>query len=213
MSNTFNLISLFISFFTSIISVILLIDSMFNDNDRFRGPIGKPGPPGLRGNRGDPGLIGNPGYRGNRGNKGEKGNITKKIGLEGKYGNKGDKGVPGTRGKDGLRGNIGKIGKTGKPGNSGPFGDRGDTGPPGKFGPNPSVYFTNKSLEEQITYKSRLDLDNAGFGCNPQEDRNERILKNRKVIREKMLRGINLGMKIDDKQQLFGLCYKMKVGN
>ena len=79
-----------------------------------------------------------------------------------------------------------------------------ERGPPGKFGPIPSVYFSNKSLEEQITYKSRLNLDGEGYGCNPQEDRNERILKDRKIIREKLLRGINLSMKIDNKQQLFG---------
>jgi hypothetical protein len=211
MRNFINLIAIFISFFTFFVSITLTIDTIFNDDERNIGPRGPPGYTGPRGLSGPRGMVGYRGLRGTRGINGDKGETSNKRGLDGKPGFKGDIGENGNRGSTGKPGIIGPIGKTGKHGNNGPYGVRGVSGPPGKFGPKPYIYFSNKKLEEQITYNSRLNLDGSGFGCNPQEDRNERILQNKKIIREKMLRGINLGMKMDEDEQIFGLCFKMKL--
>ena len=211
LGNFFNLLIVFIAFFSTILSIMFSIDIKFNENKKITGPRGMPGPRGVRGLRGFRGPQGRIGQRGLRGDTGLPGEKSDKQGIPGKAGLKGDKGARGVRGYRGDQGGRGFIGDTGPDGFNGLMGDRGDVGPTGFDGPNPKIEFGRSTRREQF-----LDIEfdtEKSFGCNAQQDRQERVLNNKRVTRELFLKGIDFGTIYQEKRKFYANCAKMKIGH
>ena len=211
LGNFLNLMLVFITFFSTILSIMFTIDINFNENKKITGPRGSPGQRGSRGITGFRGPIGKIGPRGIRGDTGLPGEKSDKSGLTGKSGLKGNKGDRGVRGFRGIQGGRGIIGETGPDGFNGLMGNRGNIGPTGFDGPNPKIEFGRSTRREQF-----LDMEfdsEKSLGCNAQQDRQERVLNNKKVTRELFVKGIDFGTINQEKRKFYANCAKMKIGH